>query len=108
MKDVHSLTHSKWRGQYHIVFAPKFRRKEIYGKIKADIGQILRELCEQKGVEIIEAETYLKHIHKCLIWLLIGHFIRVVYLHPQRNAWLFTGAAELMILFGQDTHAVTR
>jgi len=49
MKDIESLSHSKWRCQYHIVFAPKYRRQEIYGKIKADIGQILRKLCEQKG-----------------------------------------------------------
>ena len=63
MKDINSLTHSKWRCQYHIVFAPKFRRKEIYGKIKADIGQILRKLCEQKGMEIIEAEACKDHIH---------------------------------------------
>ena len=52
MKDVNSLAHSKWRCQYHIVFAPKYRRKEIYGKLRADIGQILRKLCEQKGVDI--------------------------------------------------------
>ena len=59
MKDINSLTHSKWRCQYHIVFAPKFRRKEIYGKIKADIGQILRKLCEQ-GVYIINGKKYIK------------------------------------------------
>ena len=47
MKDINSLSHSKWRCQYHIVFAPKFRRKEIYAKIKSDIGKILRKLCEQ-------------------------------------------------------------
>lgn len=63
MKDIHSLSHSKWRCQYHIVFAPKYRRKEIYGKLRADIGQILRKLCEQKGVKIIEAEACLDHIH---------------------------------------------
>ena len=63
MKDIHSLSHSKWRCQYHIVFAPKYRRKEIYGKLRADIGQILKKLCEQKGVEIIEAEACLDHIH---------------------------------------------
>ena len=57
MNDIQSLSHSKWRCQYHIVFAPKYRRKEIYGKIKADIGVILRELCKQKNVEIIEAEA---------------------------------------------------
>ena len=63
MKDIESLSHSKWRCQYHIVFAPKYRRQEIYGKIKADIGQILRKLCEQKGVEIIEANACPDHIH---------------------------------------------
>lgn len=63
MKDISSLSHSKWRCQYHIVFAPKFRRKEIYGKIRADIGQIRRKLCEQKRVEIIEAEACPDHIH---------------------------------------------
>ena len=63
MNDIQSLSHSKWRCQYHIVFAPKYRRKEIYGKIKADIGVILRELCKQKNVEIIEAEACPDHIH---------------------------------------------
>ena len=63
MNDIQSLSHSKWRCQYHIVFAPKYRRKEIYGKIKADIGVILRELCKQKKGEIIEAEACPDHIH---------------------------------------------
>ena len=61
--DIKSLSHSKWRCKYHIVFAPKYRRQEIYGKINADIGQILRKLCEQKGVEIIEAQACTDHIH---------------------------------------------
>ena len=61
--DIASLSHSKWRCQYHIVFAPKYRRQEIYGKIKEDIGKILRQLCEQKGIEIIEAELCPDHIH---------------------------------------------
>ena len=63
MADIQSLSHSKWRCQYHIVFAPKYRRQEIYGKLKADIGKILRQLSEQKGVEIIEAEACPDHIH---------------------------------------------
>ena len=58
-----SLAHSKWRCQYHIVFAPKFRRRVIYGKIKEDIGKIMRKLCEYKGVEIIQAEACPDHIH---------------------------------------------
>ena len=61
--DVQSLSHSKWRCKYHIVFAPKYRRQIIYGKIKADVGIILRELSERKGVEILEAECCPDHIH---------------------------------------------
>ena len=52
--DVSSLEHTSWRCQYHVVFAPKYRRMEIYGKIKEDIGIILRKLCQQKSVEIID------------------------------------------------------
>ena len=62
-KDVNSLDHTSWRCQYHIVFAPKYRRMEIYGQIKVDIGKILRQLCQQKGIEIIEAELRRDHIH---------------------------------------------
>ena len=61
--EIRSTAHSKYRCQYHIVFAPKYRRKEIYGTLKKDIGQILRKLCEQKDVEIIEAEACPDHIH---------------------------------------------
>ena len=61
--EVKSSAHSKYRCQYHIVFAPKYRRKVIYGQIKKDIGEILRKLCDQKGVEIIEAEACPDHIH---------------------------------------------
>ncbi|MBQ6896448.1 MAG: IS200/IS605 family transposase [Oscillospiraceae bacterium] len=63
MKDINSLSHSKWRCQYHIVFAPKYRRQEVYGKIKADIGNILRLLCDQKRATIIEAQACPDHIH---------------------------------------------
>lgn len=52
MKDTNSLAHTTWNCKYHIVFAPKYRRQAIYGKIRADIGKILRMLCERKGVEI--------------------------------------------------------
>ena len=61
--EIRSGSHSKYRCQYHIVFAPKYRRKEIYGQIKRDIGEILRKLCEQKDVVIIEAEACPDHIH---------------------------------------------
>ena len=63
MNDNHSLSHSKWNCKYHIVFAPKYRRQVVYGQLKADIGKILRTLCEQKKVNIIEAEACPDHIH---------------------------------------------
>ena len=61
--DVNSLAHSKWNCKYHIVFAPKYRRRVIYGKIKKDIGIILRQLCEFKGVNIIKGEMCKDHVH---------------------------------------------
>ena len=61
--EIRSSSHSRYRCQYHIVFAPKYRRKEIYGQLKRDIGEILRKLCEQKNVVIIEAEACPDHIH---------------------------------------------
>ena len=63
MNDNHSLSHSKWNCKYHIVFAPKYRRQVVYGQLKVDIGKILRTLCEQKKVNIIEAEACPDHIH---------------------------------------------
>lgn len=61
--DSKSLAHTKWNCKYHIVFAPKYRRKIFYGEHKAEIGKILRELCKWKEVEIIEAEICPDHIH---------------------------------------------
>jgi len=66
MNDINSLSHSKWRCKYHIVFAPKYRRQTIYGDIRKDIGVILRTLCEHKKVEIIEAELCPDHVHMLL------------------------------------------
>ena len=63
MKDIHSLSHTKWNCKYHIVFAPKYRRKVFYGEKKLEIGKILRELCKWKGVNIIEAEVCPDHVH---------------------------------------------
>ena len=64
--DDSSLSHTKWNGKYPIVFIPKFRRKVIYGKLRADIGQILRQLYGYKNVEIIEAQVMLAPIHMLL------------------------------------------
>ena len=63
MDDVKSLTHTKRNCKYHIVFAPKYRRKVFYEEKRLEIGAILRELCRWKGVEIIEAEVCPDHIH---------------------------------------------
>ena len=61
--DKNNLAHTTWECKYHLVFAAKYRRQVIYGKIKQDIGKMLRELCERKGIEIIEAECCKDHIH---------------------------------------------
>ncbi len=64
--DTYSLAHTTWKCQYHIVFAVKYRRQQIYGKLRQDIGKILRELCDRKGIKIIEAEACPNHIHMLL------------------------------------------
>ena len=63
MHDNNSLAHTSWNCKYHIVFAPKYRRKVFYGQNRVEVGKILRELCEWKGVHIIEAEVCPDHIH---------------------------------------------
>ena len=61
--DYESLSHTKWRCQYHIILTPKYRRQVIYGKYKKEIGKILRTLCERNGIEILEANACKDHIH---------------------------------------------
>ena len=63
MKDINSLSHTKWNCKYHIVFAPKYRRKEFYGTNRLEIGAIIRELCRRKEVNIITAEVCVDHVH---------------------------------------------
>ena len=92
MKDINSLSHSKWRCQYHIVFAPKFRRKEVYGKIKVDIGKILRKLCEQKGVEIIHMLVSIPPS------LSVSQFVG--YLKGKRSLMIFDRHANLKYKYG--------
>ena len=58
--------HVKWDCKYHIVFIPKYRRKVLYGRLRAKVGTILRELCQQKGVELVEGKAMTDHIHLCL------------------------------------------
>lgn len=62
-KDIHSLSHTRWNCKYHVVFAPKYRRKVFYGEKRLEIGAILRELCNWKGVKIIQAEVCIDHVH---------------------------------------------
>ena len=61
--NTNSLAHTTWDCKYHLVFAPKFRRQIIYRELRADIGKILRELCERKGIEIVEAQCCPDHVH---------------------------------------------
>ena len=61
--EIKHTAHSTYRCEYHIVFAPKYRRKEIYGQLKKDIGEIIRKLCNEKKVEILEANACADHIH---------------------------------------------
>lgn len=66
LNDINSLSHSKWNCKYHIVFAPKYRRKVFYGEKRIAIGKILRQLCEWKGISIVEAEMCIDHVHMLL------------------------------------------
>ena len=99
--DNSSLAHSKWNCKYHIVFAPKYRRQVIYGKIKADIGRILRELCEHKKVEIIEANACNDHIHMLVSIppkLSVAQFMG--YLKGKSSLMIFDRHANLKYRYG--------
>lgn len=99
--EIKTLSHSTYRCQYHIVFAPKYRRKEIYGKIKRDIGEIIRKLCEQKGVEIIEAEACKDHIHLLVSippYLSVAQFMG--YLKGKSTLKIFDRHANLKYKYG--------
>ena len=100
-KDISSLEHTRWRCQYHVVFAPKYRRMAIYGEIKADIGMILRKLCEQKGIEIIEAEACPDHIHMLLsIPPKMSVAYAVGYLKGKSSLMIFDRHANLKYKYG--------
>ena len=66
MREWQSQSHVRWYCRYHIVFVPKYRKKVIYGQLRRDIGRILRELCDQHGVELIEGYAMPDHVHLCL------------------------------------------
>ena len=95
-KDINSLEHTSWRYQYHIVFAPKYRRMEIYGQIIQDIGEILRKLCQQKGVEIIEVRACPDRIHMLInISPLYSVSLIMGYLKGKNSLMIFDRHANL-------------
>ena len=99
--EIKHTAHSSYRCQYHIVFAPKYRRKEIYGQLRRDIGEILRKLCEQKGVEIIEAETCVDHIHMLVTippYLSVAQFMG--FLKGKSSLMIFDRHANLKYKYG--------
>ena len=99
--EIKLLSHSTYRCQYHIVFAPKYRRKVIYGKLREDIGQILRKLCEQKGVEILEANAMPDHIHMLVSvppYLSIAQFMG--YIKGKSTLMIFDRHANLKYKYG--------
>lgn len=100
-KDNQSLSHTTWKCKYHIVFAPKYRRQIIYGKYKQSIGEILRLLCERKGVEIIEANACKDHVHMLVSIppkLSVSGFIG--YLKGKSSLMIFDRHANLKYRYG--------
>ncbi len=66
MHDWESLAHVRWECKYHVVIIPKYRRKVLYGQLRTKVGTILRELCRQRGIELLEGHSMPDHIHMCL------------------------------------------
>lgn len=100
--EVRHTSHSTYRCQYHIVFAPKYRRKEIYGELKKEIGEILRKLCEQKKVELIEAEACPDHIHMLVSlppYLSVAQFMG--YLKGKSSLMIFDRHANMKYKYGR-------
>jgi len=82
--DTQSLAHTQWNCKYHILFAPKYRRRVIYDKIKSDIGKIIRTLCDYKKVEILEANACPDHIHMLMIF---DRHANLKYKYGNRHFW---------------------
>ena len=99
--DNNSLSHTKWNCKYHIVFAPKFRRKIIYGKLRQDIANILSALCKRKGVKIVEAEMCPDHVHMLVeIPPSISVSSFVGYLKGKSSLMIFDRHANLKYKYG--------
>ena len=100
--EIKSTAHSKYRCQYHIVFAPKYRRKVIYKELRADIGQIIRKLCEEKKVEIIEAQACPDDIHMLVSippYLSVAQFVG--FLKSKSALMVFDRHANLKYKYGR-------
>ena len=100
--EIKNLAHSSYRCQYHIVFAPKYRRKVIYGKLKKEIGEIIRKLCNEKKVELLEAEACPDHIHILVSippYLSVAQFMG--YLKSKSALMIFDRHAELKYRYGK-------
>ena len=105
--DSNSLSHTKWNCKYHIVFAPKFRRKIIYGKLRQDIANILSALCKRKGAKIVEAEMCPDHVHMLVeLPLSISVSSFVEYLKGKSSLMIFERHANLKYKFGTDIFLV--
>lgn len=66
MRDWQSLSHLRWECKYHVVFVPKYRKRRIYGKVRGRVGETIRDLCRQRGVELLEGHLMSDHVHMCL------------------------------------------
>ena len=99
--DNQSLAHTSWNCKYHIVFAPKYRRREIFGKLRTDIGKILRMLCQRKEIEIIEAECCIDHVHM-LVTIPPKHSVSYIigYLKGKSSLIIFDRHANLKYKYG--------
>ena len=100
--EIKHTAHSTYRCEYHIVFAPKYRRKEIYGQLKKDIGEIIRKLCNEKKVEIIEAEACPDQIH---ILVSVAPYISIAqfmgFLKGKSTLMIFDRHANLKYKYGK-------
>lgn len=96
-----SLSHSKWDCKYHIIWIPKYRRKIIYGKYRKEVGMILRQLCQYKGIEIIEANACSDHIHM-LVRIPPKYSVASImgYLKGKSSLMMFEQFANLKYKFG--------
>ena len=99
--EIKHTAHSTYRCEYHIVFAPKYRRKDIYGQLKKDIGEIIRKLCDEKKVEILEAEACPDHIHMLVsvpLYISIAQFMG--FLKGKSTLMIFDRHANLKFRYG--------